>query len=709
MTYIQRKIDSSKLTKEVFFDFDHEKTRVENDRLFIKIKESEIPIDENSKITFVKHISIGSDTSTSDLRQTFDVISIEDDVIEILNPQSRNLSYDNITEYSMYDVLMNEDEPEFNYLPKEFTEDWSYFVVSLNEDYNVSETDFKIRIKKPSKYATNPRKYFYRYEDLLDDGNGVPETIYIVKYNHEFRNGEIIVNENESIIKGPMTMYEYEIADKTTWETEATRDGNGRKSIYVKIYDEYNPLRNVWYHYSDNTLYDINTPQNIIKYWKVDEEHVNGGYFTPIIPERSLTKEEYNRLIKDIDVETNETHQYIEHDTNVIPNKLQIVLHNDRYKELDYDLLGCKLDIVHKINGERYDDRVYFKECGEKVQLCSSVSAYTSKDYMSYNVQLTRGTGVNLFQETLLKNEYINDVINSAIPEINDYEKSIIKPYIQRNGENGKFDRANTITFNLHFRDRVFDGVISNTWSTDDSKTWNEHNTPAFDLGKSDLLYYLGFTEEDVYYQKMCLQKSFLRLSFYDDYDPLKQQLLFYSTVFIDTNEIYGTYNSLKTKLIDGEVAGYDELSDIMKVDVSGTPRLSSKFVITDKFNIDKSSEGFYIYLFNKTLPKNIPSTIYMKVEFNHAKYGKTIPFLYFVDEVNNPITTPQQIKEKYAKIDDNGGKTVDMKAYFKDLHIELKVKYDEDSRSHIYYLPYDNKEGNNEIIFNLFEPKING
>ena len=49
------------------------------------------------------------------------------------------------------------------------------------------------------------------------------------------------------------------------------------------------------------------------------------------------------------------------------------------------------------------------------------------------------------------------------------------------------------------------------------------------------------------------------------------------------------------------------------------------------------------------------------------------------------------------------------MKAYFKDLHIELKVKYDEESRSHIYYLPYDNKEGNNEIIFNLFEPKING
>ena len=41
--------------------------------------------------------------------------------------------------------------------------------------------------------------------------------------------------------------------------------------------------------------------------------------------------------------------------------------------------------------------------------------------------------GTNLFQETFLKSEYVDDVIGSAIPEINDYEKTIIKPYT-RNG-----------------------------------------------------------------------------------------------------------------------------------------------------------------------------------------------------------------------------------------------------------------------------------
>jgi hypothetical protein len=245
--------------------------------------------------------------------------------------------------------------------------------------------------------------------------------------------------------------------------------------------------------------------------------------------------------------------------------------------------------------------------------------------------------------------------------------------------------------------------VVSDNWTTDDSKFWNgdyENN-----IDKSDLLWYLGFDKDDVYYQKMKLQKSFLRLSFYDSDDPMNQNLLFYSTIFMDTGDLFGKYNKLKTSAIDGELNGYDSEKDVMTADVNGFPRLSSQFIVTDKFNNDKSSEGFYIYLFNKTLPKKVAETIYMKVEFNHAKYGKTIPFLYFTDTSNNPSNS---IKKTYL-ITENGGKKIDMKSYFKDLYIEMRVQYDENTRSYMYYLPYNNSGNNSDIIFNLFEPKING
>jgi hypothetical protein len=207
----------------------------------------------------------------------------------------------------------------------------------------------------------------------------------------------------------------------------------------------------------------------------------------------------------------------------------------------------------------------------------------------------------------------------------------------------------------------------------------------------------------------MKLQKSFLRLSFYDSNDTRKQNLLFYSTVFIDAGELYGKYNTLKTKATNNEIDGYDKDSDVIYIDDDNLPRLSSQFVITNKFNSNKSSEGFYLYLFNKTLPKKLPKTIYMKVEFNHAKYGKTVPFLYFTSEDNAPIQNRNSIRLNYITQDSFGENTVDMDGYFKDTFIKMEVRYDEDSKSYMYYLPYDNPNNEQDIIFNLFEPRING
>ncbi len=54
--------------------------------------------------------------------------------------------------------------------------------------------------------------------------------------------------------------------------------------------------------------------------------------------------------------------------------------------------------------------------------------------------------------------------------------------------------------------------------------------------------------------------------------------------------------------------------------------RMSSQFVVTDKYSSKHSSEGFYFYTYKTNNGGVFPNDIYMRVEFNHAGYGRTIP-----------------------------------------------------------------------------------
>ena len=614
MKYTERRVKRNDLTKEILFDFKNENTRVEGDSLFLKIKETTIPVEVGSKITFNKVLSYSTDGTEEIMQKSFSVLSVKDGVVEIENPSVNRLWCIDAMEYSMYDKEMDDSAVgEFNYLPKDYTTDKNYFVLEFENGHYINVTDkFRLRFRKTSPWAENGFIYCDTEEEL-ESLEPDENTIYVVKYEGD--------------------------------------------DIEVK---------------------------NIHKKWD------GNGFVNADVEE----------LLKDDEI-IFETHFYERYGMEIDNHKLQIIIEAKDYDEWVYDLTLSKIDAIYDINGKIYDDRIFFKECDNRVILSENVTSTITSNFLRFNVQLSESHGTNLFQETILKSEYVDNVIDSAIPEINDYEKTIIKPYIQRGSD--KYERATRLIFNLHFRDRMNGEAVSDNWTTDDSKFWNGDYEKNMD--KSDLLWYLGFDKDDVYYQKMKLQKSFLRLSFYDSDDPMNQNLLFYSTIFMDTGDLFGKYNKLKTSAIEGELDGYDSEKDIMTADVNGFPRLSSQFIVTDKFNNDKSSEGFYIYLFNKTLPKKVAETIYMKVEFNHAKYGKTIPFLYFTDTSNNPSNS---IKKSYL-ITENGGKKIDMKSYFKDLYIEMRVQYDENTRSYMYYLPYNNSTDNSDIIFNLFEPKING
>ena len=144
--------------------------------------------------------------------------------------------------------------------------------------------------------------------------------------------------------------------------------------------------------------------------------------------------------------------------------------------------------------------------------------------------------------------------------------------------------------------------------------------------------------------------------------------------------------------------------------------RISSQFTVSDKYQSNNSSEGFYLYLWKDNDSGIIPSDIYLKVEFNHAGYGRSIPMMMpFVDPKKHNGTNG--IKSFQNILDDFNGNGVDkpygIRQYIKYSYIHLKYKYDKENQCHAYYLDdnvygnYDSSVKDNCLALNLYEAKI--
>ena len=342
---------------------------------------------------------------------------------------------------------------------------------------------------------------------------------------------------------------------------------------------------------------------------------------------------------------------------------------------------------------------------------------------------------------------------------------------------------------------------------------------------QSDLLSYLGFTNDDVKYQKSKLKKSFLRISFYDSDNIANQNLLHTATIFLDSGDLFAKYiknietedeyktteavtaqenpkisfkagsiltsseykklddENRKKCVVNGELLAvvggsstdedkytvYDKAGMAINrepmrkralkdsdfgdnIDELERLRMSSQIVVTDKNSSKRSSEGFYFYTYKTNDNGVYPSDIYMRVEFNHAGYGRVIPFMMpyirkseealkdnnspgykrYADvdsehyKTKNKIKTFDDICYDWSEIDiDRGVEKEHLKddsdigysavRYMKYCHIKWKYRYDKQTQKHIYYLDPDvygtgvtseNKHGNN-IILNLYEGKI--
>lgn len=361
-------------------------------------------------------------------------------------------------------------------------------------------------------------------------------------------------------------------------------------------------------------------------------------------------------------------------------------------------------------------------------------------------------------QQELVSNEMFFEKIKAdVLPKITDMEKIVIYPAVYGGeDEDGPIlSLADEIEINMHFRRRWHDTPnreIADGWLTNDTYGWTtgktgDDDSTVFDATnydeRSDLVGYLGFEDNDIYYQKTKVKKSFLRLMYYDSKSLLNKNLLTYSTSFLDSGKLFTKYSMIRNneKLFKyvqesekydnemvmfepGEQGNTDEEKDYNKK--FDSLRISSMITLKDKYNDDASSDGFYIYLFRQDAPSEIPIDLYLKAEFNNAKYGKTVNLMIPMGDDGVPVRFvdsgfPMDFIIEY----DDGKQKFDFDRYYNSMYINVKCKFDKNLNKYVYYFPWDpgvqldkmeegkeytvsNDADKRKITLNFFEPRIN-
>lgn len=379
------------------------------------------------------------------------------------------------------------------------------------------------------------------------------------------------------------------------------------------------------------------------------------------------------------------------------------------------------------------------------------ISILVNNFYIHIPVSLIMDVANNAMQEDLTTRDFFEAEKKKAINPIVDMEKDIYVPKFIDNSDEIKkhnvdskdrhkyvgskttFKPIYKVNINFHFRTRnltswkVNDGYNNIDYAADNDDNTNSNdnwfitdfypyreilNTKRGESEKvpenrlcnfsweervnmlqetSDLMGLLYFTNDDIFYQRSKVAKSFARLSFYDSTDPQTQSLLATSCIFVDEHKLFKTFidNSRKNNYEYGsfsepeyekdesgftnpspqylkgttsihnnkkkditELYKYNKISiyteflggkklnrekkisyssvteDSYNIILDESRRISSRLVVDNKHTTDTSSEGFYIYMFREYAENLHPKPIYMKVEFNHAGIGKVIPFL---------------------------------------------------------------------------------
>ena len=346
------------------------------------------------------------------------------------------------------------------------------------------------------------------------------------------------------------------------------------------------------------------------------------------------------------------------------------------------------------------DDSFLTIKNGE-IKLRDTADIYKIVGDMNINVPISAIPDINLKQHAIYNDFLLDEIAENHINETIDMEKQIFTPVLKKNEVKNEVIK---IKFNVKLRQRGDDvndiDTTIQAWRDNDIKNaWPNDEI----INKNDLLGYWGFTDDDVLYQKNALKKSFLRLSFYDTNKRSTQSLLYYTTIFLDGGRLYGRYVENINKgyknyvnkgiSVDASMVHNLEFNSIFSI-------MDGSMFVTDNSDYTQSSEGFYLYLFPSLCKGNTPTTIYMKAEFNHAKFGFTLPLII-------KRRADGSKKRGYIKPTGDMSKINEM---FNDIYIPVEISYNSERHRYEWNFKDFNSDIDvyDEIILNFYEPIIN-
>lgn len=350
------------------------------------------------------------------------------------------------------------------------------------------------------------------------------------------------------------------------------------------------------------------------------------------------------------------------------------------------------------------------------------------KPKMTVKIPISIKEDVDLMKEIKINEYFVENGINNSINPITEMEKRVYSPVMFMNNS---FIDVSKINFNLHLREHS-----GENWTVKENDSWNciklwETYADRFfpyniNNNQSDLLSYLNFTNKDVKYQKNVIKKSFLRLSYYDSMNDGDQHLLGYSTVYFDVAKLYSKFmythdmpiyinKDIQTSnefdiLTSGKVENEVKRSELAKYitiendETIEKYRLSSQISVENKWASDRTSEGFYVYLWCDNNNGIVPSDLYLKIDLNHAGCGRTIPLMAPYNENTSHFKSMIEIKNDW----DNGN-GYNISQYKKFSYIKMKYVYDKDNNRYVYYLDperYGTFAGD-ILNINLYEARI--
>lgn len=205
-----------------------------------------------------------------------------------------------------------------------------------------------------------------------------------------------------------------------------------------------------------------------------------------------------------------------------------------------------------------------------------------------------------------IQKDFIEVETKKNINPILDYEKVRLTPKINNL-------IYNSIKINLNL---LNNGILSNTKISD-----------------------IGFTQDDVNFNKNSFKRSFLRLSLYDSDKIKTQRLMSIYTIFLKVLPEYRLPNT-------GSLAGLPQ-------NINSIPLMFR--VKNPLIHLDDYSEGFNLYHYKDEIPNILNKSMYMRFSFNNAKSGITTTLM----TENSPQDINDLVKKIHVKYDlfkDNTG-----------------------------------------------------